>query len=113
MKSSPRGCCVRQPVGCRGKTTGGQPRYTGRQVWNRQRTDHDDIEPDGAIARHGEVQRWNAAPHWVISRQIAHPPLVTEEQFVAAQAIHTAPPRRGSNIIGRPLAVCSVHPRLP
>ncbi|HVK43923.1 MAG TPA: recombinase family protein, partial [Micropruina sp.] len=67
------------------------PRYTGRQVWNRQRTDHDDVEPDGTIARHQEVQRWNAAPHWVISRQIAHPPLVTEEQFVAAQAIHTAP----------------------
>lgn len=67
------------------------PRYTGRQVWNRQRTDHDDLTPDGTLARHREVQRWNAAPHWVISRQIAHPPLVTEEQFVAAQAIHTAP----------------------
>lgn len=67
------------------------PRYTGRQVWNRQRTDHDDIDPDGTITRHHEVQRWNAAPHWVISRQIAHPPLITEEQFIAAQAIHTAP----------------------
>ncbi|WP_256370657.1 recombinase family protein [Micromonospora sp. KC723] len=67
------------------------PRYTGRQVWNRQRTDHDDIEPDGTITRHQEIQRWNTAPHWVISRQIAHPPLVTEEQFVAVQAIHTAP----------------------
>ncbi|WP_198956709.1 MULTISPECIES: recombinase family protein [unclassified Micromonospora] len=67
------------------------PRYTGRQVWNRQRTDHDDLTPDGTAARHREVQRWNVAPQWVISRQIAHPPLVTEEQFVAAQAIHTAP----------------------
>ncbi|MGY3521006.1 recombinase family protein [Micromonospora sp. PTRAS2] len=67
------------------------PRYTGRQVWNRQRTDHDDLTPDGTAVRHREVQRWNAAPQWVISRQIAHPPLVTEEQFIAAQAIHTAP----------------------
>ncbi|PWR16386.1 recombinase family protein [Micromonospora sicca] len=67
------------------------PRYTGRQVWNRQRTDHDGIEPDCTIARHHQIQRWNAAPQWVISRQTAHPPLVTEEQFVAAQAIHTAP----------------------
>ncbi|MCW3817758.1 recombinase family protein [Micromonospora sp. DR5-3] len=67
------------------------PRYTGRQVWNRQRNDHDDLTPDGTVARHREVQRWNAASQWVISRQIAHPPLVTEEQFVAAQAIHTAP----------------------
>jgi site-specific DNA recombinase len=60
-------------------------------VWNRQRTDHDGIDLDGTITRHHEVQRWNAAPQWVISRQIAHQPLVTEEQFVAAQAIHTAP----------------------
>ena len=67
------------------------PRYTGHHVWNRQRTDHDDIKPDGTITRHQEIQRWNAAPHWVISRTIAHPPLVTEEQFIAAQAIHTAP----------------------
>ncbi|WP_460916503.1 recombinase family protein [Plantactinospora veratri] len=68
------------------------PRYTGRQVWNRQRTDHDDLMPDGTVARHREVQRWNAAPQWVISRQIAHP-LVTEERFIAVQAIHTAPTR--------------------
>ncbi|MFE9203338.1 recombinase family protein [Micromonospora sp. NPDC007230] len=34
-----------------------------------------------------QVQRWNTAPHWVVSNQIAHPPLVTEEQFVAVQAI--------------------------
>ncbi|RUL90334.1 hypothetical protein [Verrucosispora sp. FIM060022] len=108
------------------KTTGRQPRYTGRQVWNQQRTDHDDIGPDGAIARHGEVQRWNAAPHWVISRQIAQPPLVTEEQVIAAQAIHAAPtpptgcapgiaehPHRRGSRPGRPLAACSVHPRLP
>ncbi|WP_406079217.1 recombinase family protein [Micromonospora sp. NBC_00858] len=53
------------------------PRYTGRQIWNRHRTDHDDIEPEGTITRHHEIQRWNTAPDWVISRQIAHPPLVT------------------------------------
>lgn len=67
------------------------PRYIGRQVWNRQRTDHDDVEPDGTIARHHELQRWNAAQQWVISRTVAHPPLVSEEQFVAVQAIHNAP----------------------
>lgn len=67
------------------------PRYTGRQVWNRQHTDHDSIEPNSTIARNRETQRWNAATQWVISRQIAHPPLVSEEQFVAVQAIHTAP----------------------
>ncbi|MFD0817501.1 recombinase family protein [Micromonospora zhanjiangensis] len=38
------------------------PRYTGRQVWNRHRTDHDDVDPDDAVTRHHEVQRWNAAP---------------------------------------------------
>jgi site-specific DNA recombinase len=44
-----------------------------------------------------EVQRWNTAPQWAIYRTIAHPPLVSEEQFIAVQAIHTAPtPADGS-----------------
>ncbi|MGA5311875.1 zinc ribbon domain-containing protein [Micromonospora taraxaci] len=38
-----------------------------------------------------EIQRWTASTDWVISREIAHPPLVSEEHFVAIQAIHSAP----------------------
>jgi DNA invertase Pin-like site-specific DNA recombinase len=68
------------------------PRYTSRQVWNRQRTDRDHL--DGATGGHGhrEVMRWNQAEDWVISTRMAHPGLISEADFVAAQAIRAARP---------------------
>ena len=48
------------------------PRYTGRQVWNRQRTDHDDLEPVDGLARHHDTERWNLATQWAISTGPAH-----------------------------------------
>jgi Recombinase len=63
------------------------PRYTGRQVWNRQVRDHD---AHRAGRRRGPVHRWNPVQDWVISKQIVHPPLVTEQDFVTAQAIRAA-----------------------
>jgi site-specific DNA recombinase len=65
------------------------PRYTGRQVWNRQGRDH---EAQPGRQRRGPVHRWNPVQDWVISKQIVHPPLVTEQDFVAAQAIRAARP---------------------
>jgi hypothetical protein len=41
------------------------PRYTGRQVWNRQRTDHDLIDPANTTLGHRQVQRWNLPAGWV------------------------------------------------
>jgi DNA invertase Pin-like site-specific DNA recombinase len=35
------------------------PRYTGRQVWNRQRTDCDLVDPANTGPGHKQVQRWN------------------------------------------------------
>jgi site-specific DNA recombinase len=61
------------------------PRYTGRQVWNRQRTDHDLVDPANTGLGHRPVQRWNLPEGWVISRQPAHPALVSEADFIAAQ----------------------------
>ena len=40
------------------------------------------------------MQRWNPAHQWVISKAAAHPALVSEANFVAAQAIRTAPTAR-------------------
>jgi hypothetical protein len=37
----------------------GNPRYTGRQVWNRQRTDADLADPADVSLGHKQVQRWN------------------------------------------------------
>jgi site-specific DNA recombinase len=61
------------------------PRYTGRQVRNRQRTDFDLVDPAGTGLGHRQVQRWNLPEGWVISRHPAHPALVSEADFIAAQ----------------------------
>jgi site-specific DNA recombinase len=68
------------------------PRYTGRQVWNRQRTDFDLVDPANTALGHRQVQRWNLPEGWVISRHPAHPALVSEADFIAAQDA-TAPRR--------------------
>jgi site-specific DNA recombinase len=69
------------------------PRYTGRQVWNRQRTDQDLVDPANTTLGHRQVQRWNLPAGWVISNRPAHPALVSEADFIAAQGM-SAP--RGS-----------------
>ncbi|WP_329562735.1 recombinase family protein [Kitasatospora sp. NBC_01266] len=63
------------------------PRYTGRQVWNRQRTDHDLIDTANTTLGTREVMRWNAPDDWVISTDVAHPALVSEADFIAVQGI--------------------------
>jgi DNA invertase Pin-like site-specific DNA recombinase len=66
------------------------PRYTGRQVWNRQRTDKDLADPANTSLGHKQVQRWNMPDGWVISARPARPALVSEADFVAAQDINAA-----------------------
>jgi site-specific DNA recombinase len=63
------------------------PQYTGRQVWNRQRTDRDLADPADVSLGHKSVQRWNLPDGWVISRKPAHPALVSEADFIATQDI--------------------------
>ncbi|GAA5108190.1 hypothetical protein GCM10025762_13610 [Haloechinothrix salitolerans] len=62
------------------------PRYTGRQVWNRHGTDD-----NSAASLDGDEQQ-KLAGEWVISQTVAHPPLISEHDFVAAQAIRAARP---------------------
>ena len=66
------------------------PRYTGRQVWNRQRTDTELVDPANVTLGHRSVQRWNLPDGWVISSRPAHPALVSEDDFVAAQDVSAA-----------------------
>jgi len=68
----------------------GNPRYTGRQVWNRQRTDSELADPANTSLGHKTVQRWNLPDGWVISNRPAHPALVSEADFIAAQDISAA-----------------------
>jgi site-specific DNA recombinase len=77
------------------------PRYTGRQVWNRQRTDKDLADPADVSLGHKNVQRWNLPDGWVISNRPAHPALVSEADFIAAQDISAV---RGPSPHGDPAA---------
>ncbi|WP_433514390.1 recombinase family protein [Nonomuraea sp. CA-143628] len=60
----------------------GNPRYTGRLVWNRQSASADDVA----------VRGWNAPQEWAISTKRSHPALVGDDDFVTAQAIRAARP---------------------
>jgi site-specific DNA recombinase len=65
----------------------GNPRYSGRQVWNRQRTDRDLADPADVSLGQRDVQRWNLPGGWVISRKPAHVALVSEADWIAAQDV--------------------------
>ena len=60
-------------------------------MWNRQRTDFDLVDPGNTGLGHRQVQRWNPPEGWVISKQPAHPALISEADFITAQ--ETATPR--------------------
>ena len=62
-----------------------EPAVYRRQVWNRQRTDFDLVDPGNTGLGHKHVQRWNLPEGWVISNRPAHPALVSEADFITAQ----------------------------
>jgi site-specific DNA recombinase len=66
------------------------PWYTGRQVWNGQRTDSQLAGSANTSLGHKQVRRWNLPDGWVISARPVHPALVSEAGFIAAQDINAA-----------------------
>ncbi|MFG1740269.1 recombinase family protein [Micromonospora chalcea] len=63
------------------------PRYTGRQVWNKQRTDEVLLDVDDVAMGHTGVMRWNPRDKWVVSKELTHEPLIDDATFEEAQAI--------------------------
>ncbi|MDI6105923.1 recombinase family protein [Actinoplanes sp. NEAU-A12] len=63
------------------------PRYTGRQVWNRQFTDHREAVPGDRRTSSGPVRVWNPRTDWVVHPERTHPALVSDEDFTAVQEI--------------------------
>jgi site-specific DNA recombinase len=63
------------------------PRYTGRQVWNRQRKEEVLLDIEEVALGYETKMRWNAPTAWVWSDAPAHPPLVSVEDFTAAQTV--------------------------
>ncbi len=66
------------------------PRYTGRQVWNRQRKDEVLIDITDVALGHMTKMRWNDADQWIYSNEIVHPPIIDDETFQRAQELLTA-----------------------
>ncbi len=63
------------------------PRYTGRQVWNRQRKDEVLIDVADVALGHMTKMRWNEAGQWIYSDQIVHPPVIDADTFAQAQQL--------------------------
>lgn len=72
------------------------PRYTGRQVWNRQRGDREQIQhPLPGVL---QVRRLSSAAEWAISTKRSHPALVSDQDFIVAQSVSIRlHPADGSN----------------
>ncbi|GAA1250513.1 recombinase family protein [Kitasatospora nipponensis] len=63
------------------------PRYTGHQVWNKQRKDETLLDIEDVTLGYTTTLRWNAQAQWIVSDRIVHPPLVDDETFAQAQDI--------------------------
>jgi site-specific DNA recombinase len=85
------------------------PRYTGRQVWNKQPKSEVLIDVNDVALGHTTMQRWNEPDKWIWSEQSTHEPLADDKTFKQAQALRcvkgsadersprrTAPPVRAS-----------------
>ena len=84
------------------------PRYTGRQVWNKQRKDEVLLDVRDVSLGYTTKQRWNEREQWVFSEQIVHEPLVGDEDFEQAQRLLEVKGRRA--VVRRPRSTGRVYP---
>ncbi|GAA4905049.1 recombinase family protein [Streptomonospora salina] len=96
------------------------PRYTGRQVWAKQRKDEELIDVHDVQLGHTTKQRWNDKDEWVWSERIMHESLIPQEAFDQVQQILAArgtgptshkPHRRRYPYVLRTLLFCGVCDR--
>ena len=66
------------------------PRYTGRQVWNKQRKDEVLLDVENVADGYETKMRWNEEGSWVWSDKVVHEPLITVEDFEAIKRIRAA-----------------------
>jgi DNA invertase Pin-like site-specific DNA recombinase len=84
------------------------PRYTGRQVWNRQRRDEVLLDVEDVAAGHQTKLRWNDSSDWIWSTDLMHEALVSSEDFAAVQAEMAAHAHRPTNRKARTARRCYV-----
>jgi site-specific DNA recombinase len=70
------------------------PRYTGHQVWNKQRTDEVLLDIDDVTLGHRTKQSWNKPDQWIWSAKPVHEPLISMRDFKAVQAERSSRSRR-------------------
>jgi site-specific DNA recombinase len=63
------------------------PRYTGYEVWNKQRRDEVLLDIEDVAAGHESVMRWNDESEWIWSTDPAHEALVGKADFDAVGAL--------------------------
>lgn len=80
------------------------PRYTGSQVWNRQRRDEVLLDVEDVAAGHQTKLRWNDRTDWIWSTAPTHEPLVSGEDFAKVQAQMAAGVHRPTPMKGRTTA---------
>ncbi len=65
----------------------GNPRYTGFEVWNKQRKDEVLVDVEDVALGHVTKQRWNDKDDWIWSAEPTHEALVTRELFDSVQGM--------------------------
>jgi site-specific DNA recombinase len=63
------------------------PRYTGHEVWNKQRRDEVLVDVEDVALGHETKMRWNPTSQWIWSDHPTHPAIVDQDTFEAAQDI--------------------------
>src|SRR5229473_8502612 len=63
------------------------PRYTGRQVWNRQRKDEVLLDVEDVALGFTTKVRWNDQDSWIWSEHPVHEPLIDVATFERVQAL--------------------------
>jgi site-specific DNA recombinase len=78
------------------------PRYTGYEVWNKQRKDEVLIDVDDVALGHQTKQRWNPKDKWIFSAEPTHDAIISLQTFREAQSLLASPaqpktPRKASS----------------
>jgi site-specific DNA recombinase len=63
------------------------PRYTGHQVWSKQRKDEVLIDVEDVALGHTTKLRWNDSATWIWSEKIVHAPIIAREIFEQVQVM--------------------------
>ena len=61
------------------------PRYTGREVWNKQRKTEVLLDVEDVALGHETKMRWNPERDWIYSQAVVHEGLIDDDTFQQAQ----------------------------